>query len=167
MSRYGDHNAKGRELTAETDRNGAPYYQIVQEMIKKHSMKEMHYSRDCLCDSCRLAGNRRYIGGGTYNVNDKVNVNTQKSVEEKLRYLKDFPVSPDPDCTVSVYEEVMDAFRIALAEREAEVRRDVVQPYINGLKEITKLLRYTGMARTADQIEANLATLQAINPHTL
>jgi len=38
MTRYGDHNAKGRELTAETDRNGAPYYQKVQEMIKRHTM---------------------------------------------------------------------------------------------------------------------------------
>ena len=31
MTRYGDHNAVGRRLTEETDRNGAPFYKLAQE----------------------------------------------------------------------------------------------------------------------------------------
>ncbi len=35
-------------------------------------MQTCHWSKDCLCESCRSAGNRRYIGGkGVYNLNDK------------------------------------------------------------------------------------------------
>ena len=38
MQRFGDHGSKARELTAVTDRNGAPYFIKAQEAIKKHTM---------------------------------------------------------------------------------------------------------------------------------
>jgi len=47
--------------------------------------KEAHYSKDCLCQSCKIAGNRRYIGGGVYNINQKMpNTNTG----EKERWIE-------------------------------------------------------------------------------
>jgi len=27
----------------------------------------IHYSENCLCEGCKQAGNKRYIGGGVYN----------------------------------------------------------------------------------------------------
>jgi hypothetical protein len=38
MQRFGDWNSKARELTAITDREGAPYFIKAQEAIKKHTM---------------------------------------------------------------------------------------------------------------------------------
>ena len=38
MTRYGDWGSKARELTAITDREGAPYFIKAQEAKKKHGM---------------------------------------------------------------------------------------------------------------------------------
>ena len=35
-SRYDDHSRKARELTEYTDRNGAPYFEKVQGMLRAH-----------------------------------------------------------------------------------------------------------------------------------
>ena len=43
--RYGDWNAKGRQLTEETDRNGAPYYEKVQELLRAHEEKKQDLLR--------------------------------------------------------------------------------------------------------------------------
>ena len=54
----------------------------------------MHYSPDCLCESCKRAGNRRYIGGGVYNINNKKNNMTTKDViDQAEKRLSNLPYS--------------------------------------------------------------------------
>ena len=43
----------------------------------------MHYSPDCMCDSCRQAGNRKYIGGGVYNIKE---ANSEVIMEEEKNH---------------------------------------------------------------------------------
>ena len=61
----------------------------------------LHYDENCLCKSCKLAGNRKYIGGGVYNIN-KSNTMILKQWEE--RFDEEF-ASKDPefaDCFADV-----------------------------------------------------------------
>lgn len=46
----------------------------------------MHYSPDCLCESCKQAGNRRYVGGGVYNINNIKNNMSTKDVIAQAEY---------------------------------------------------------------------------------
>jgi len=40
-----------------------------------------HYSKGCLCKSCKEAGNRRYIGGGVYNVHENKPMNLEEIIK--------------------------------------------------------------------------------------
>lgn len=42
-SRYDDHSRKAREITEYTDRNGAPYYEKVQGMLREHYKQSQPY----------------------------------------------------------------------------------------------------------------------------
>jgi hypothetical protein len=43
-----------------------------------------HYSKDCLCEGCKQAGNRRYIGGGVYNINESKPMNKINKILEEF-----------------------------------------------------------------------------------
>jgi hypothetical protein len=62
----------------------------------------MHYSPNCLCSSCKSAGNRRYVGGGVYNIHNQEDMKHKDNKEMKKIYTdKDCPF----DCGVSVQHQ--------------------------------------------------------------
>ncbi len=46
---------------------------------------------------------------------------TEKQIRERFKYLHDFPVSSDPDCTISVQKDVVDYVMRTLANRDKEI----------------------------------------------
>ena len=76
-------------------------------------MQESHYSEDCLCKSCKSAGNRKYIGGGVYNINDNMQENKNNIIHKK-------PVKGCPMCEENKWEEEIRKIIDYYDEHEAE-----------------------------------------------
>lgn len=79
-----------------------------------------HYDRSCLCTSCKVHGNRRYIGGGTYNINDKP---IRQNLEQVIKEWKESFALEFPSWLTNELDEFLTRYGKSIAEKTVEVVR--------------------------------------------
>lgn len=79
-----------------------------------------HYDRSCLCTSCKVHGNRRYIGGGTYNINDKP---IRQNLEQVIKEWKESFALEFPSWLTNELDEFLTRYGKSIAEKTVEAVR--------------------------------------------
>jgi hypothetical protein len=100
---------------------------MINSMTTDNKMNLAHYDKNCLCPSCKQAGNRRYIGGGVYNIHNEkqMTTNNTKQWEERFDDLLFELQEIDDFSRAKIKSFIQSEIDQAIKERETEIERDL------------------------------------------